>query len=138
MNKFHLAHQFNTSASLETIKFLFNLSRSASLRILNRACSLQLLSPRVSVELPSHPGGLTLVFGRKTKPFYPYKYRVRQCVIRCKGKTKRRHVEDSIQIDLVTVFDATLTSRQTREKLQYLYENIMSIKFRRTTVLKKI
>ena len=24
-------------------------------------------------------------------------------------------------IDLVTVFDAVLTSRQTREKLQYLY-----------------
>ena len=44
MNKFHLAHQCNTSASLETIKFLFNLFRSASLRILNRVrfnCSHQ-------------------------------------------------------------------------------------------------
>ena len=41
-------------------------------------------------------------------------------------------------IDLVTVFDAILTSRQTREKLQCLYENLMSNNFRRTTVLKKI
>ena len=41
-------------------------------------------------------------------------------------------------IDVVTVFDAILTSRQTREKLQCLYENIMSNNFRRTAVLKKI
>ena len=41
-------------------------------------------------------------------------------------------------IDLVTVFDAILTSRQTREKLQCLYENLMSNNFRRTAVLKKI
>ena len=34
-------------------------------------------------------------------------------------------------IDLVTVFNAILTSRQTREKLQYLYENLMSNNFRR-------
>ena len=40
-------------------------------------------------------------------------------------------------IDLVTVFDAILTSRLTREKLQCLYENLMSINFRRTAVLKK-
>ena len=39
-------------------------------------------------------------------------------------------------IDLVTVFDAILTSRQTREKLQWLYENLMSNNFRRTAVLK--
>ena len=39
--------------------------------------------------------------------------------------------------DLVTVFDAILTSRQTREKLQCLYENLMSNNFRRTAVLKK-
>ena len=39
-------------------------------------------------------------------------------------------------IDLVTVFDAILTSRQTREKLQCLYENLMSNNFRRTAVLK--
>ena len=41
-------------------------------------------------------------------------------------------------IDLVTVCDANLTSRQTREKLQCLYENLISNNFRRTAVLKKI
>ena len=41
-------------------------------------------------------------------------------------------------IDLVTVFDAILTSRQTREKLPCLYENLMSNNFRKTAVLKKI
>ena len=41
-------------------------------------------------------------------------------------------------VDLVTVFDAILTSRQTREKLQCLYENLISSNFRRTAVLKKI
>ena len=35
------------------------------------------------------------------------------------------------------VFDAILTSRQTREKLQCSYENLMSNNFRKTTVLKK-
>ena len=40
-------------------------------------------------------------------------------------------------IDLVTVFDAILTSRQTREKLLCLYENLMSNNFRKTAVLKK-
>ena len=43
-----------------------------------------------------------------------------------------------IIIDLVTVFDTILTSRQTREKLQCLYENLMSNNFRKTAVLKKI
>ena len=33
--------------------------------------------------------------------------------------------------DLVTVFDAILTSRQTSEKLQSLYENLMSKNFRK-------
>ena len=37
-------------------------------------------------------------------------------------------------LDLVTVFDAILMSRQTREKLQYLYENLASNNFRRTAV----
>ena len=37
-------------------------------------------------------------------------------------------------IDLVTVFDAILTSRQ----LQCLYENLMSNNFHKTAVLKKI
>ena len=41
-------------------------------------------------------------------------------------------------IDLVTVFDAILTSRQTREKLHCLYENLMSDNFRKTAVLEKI
>ena len=41
------------------------------------------------------------------------------------------------RIDLVTVFDTILTSRQTREKLQCLYENLMSNNFHRTAVLKK-
>ena len=40
-------------------------------------------------------------------------------------------------IDLVTVFDAILTSRQTCEKLQCLYENLMSNNFTKTSVLKK-
>ena len=41
-------------------------------------------------------------------------------------------------LDLVTVFAAILTSRQTREKLQCLYENLMLNNFRKTAVLKKI
>ena len=41
-------------------------------------------------------------------------------------------------IDLVTVFDAILTSRQTCEKIQYLYENLLSNNFGKTAVLKKI
>ena len=45
-------------------------------------------------------------------------------------------------IDLVTVFDAILTSRQTCEKLQclhvHMYENLMSNNFRKTVALKKI
>ena len=41
-------------------------------------------------------------------------------------------------LDLVTVFAAFLTSRQTREKLQCLYENLMLNNFRKTALLKKI
>ena len=41
-------------------------------------------------------------------------------------------------IDLVTVLEAILTSRQPREKLQCLYENVMSKDFRKTAVLRKI
>ena len=41
-------------------------------------------------------------------------------------------------IDLVTVFDdIILTSRQTREKLQCLYENLMSNDFRKTASSEK-
>ena len=50
---------------------------------------------------------------------------------------KRRLNFLSLSIDLVTVFDAILTSRQTRGKLQCLYENLMSDNFRKTAVLKK-
>ena len=42
-----------------------------------------------------------------------------------------------VLIDLVTVFDAILTSRQTRAKLQCLYENLISHNFRKTAVMKK-
>ena len=41
------------------------------------------------------------------------------------------------KIDDVTVFDAVLTSWQTREKSQCLYENLMSNNFRKTAVLNK-
>ena len=42
------------------------------------------------------------------------------------------------RIHLATVFDAILTSRQTREKLQCLYGNLMSNNYRKTAVLEKI
>ena len=45
---------------------------------------------------------------------------------------------DNCSIDLVMVYDTILTNRQTREKLQCLYENLMSNNFRKTAVLKKI
>ena len=48
---------------------------------------------------------------------------------------RARHKEK--KIDLVTVFEAILTSRQTCEKLQCLYGNLMSNDFRKTAVLKK-
>ena len=41
-------------------------------------------------------------------------------------------------IDLVTVFDAILTSRQTREKLECLHENPMSNDFCKMAILEKI
>ena len=40
-------------------------------------------------------------------------------------------------IDLVTVLEDILTSRQAGEKLQCLDENLMSNNFRKTNVLKK-
>ena len=42
-----------------------------------------------------------------------------------------------LQLDLVTVLEAILTSRQPREKLQCLYENLMWNNFRKAVVLKK-
>ena len=41
------------------------------------------------------------------------------------------------QTNLVTVLEAILTSRQPSEKLQCLYENLMSSNSRKTVVLKK-
>ena len=55
-----------------------------------------------------------------------------------RDQAKRSGHVDSRQIDLVTVFDAILTSRQTREKLQCLYENLMSNNFHKTAFLNKI
>ena len=51
-------------------------------------------------------------------------------------KVRKKH-SVLAKIDLVTVFDAILTSRQTRKKLQCLYENLMSNNFRITAFLKK-
>ena len=48
------------------------------------------------------------------------------------------YANEIFSIDLVTVFDAILTSRQTCEKLSCLYENLMSNNFREKAVLKKI
>ena len=56
----------------------------------------------------------------------------------CLGKRNYSELIIVVKIDLVTVFDAILTSRQTRGKLQCLYENLMSDNFRKTAVLKKI
>ena len=42
------------------------------------------------------------------------------------------------RIELVTVLEAILARRQAREKLQCLYEILMSNNFRKTAVLKKI
>ena len=53
------------------------------------------------------------------------------------SENRRKFFRYASEIDLVTVFDAILTSRQMREKLQCLYENLMSNNFRRTAVLKK-
>ena len=54
------------------------------------------------------------------------------------AKKKKEYSSYSVLIDLVTVFNAILTSRQMGEKLQCLYENLMSNNFRRMAVLNKI
>ena len=58
------------------------------------------------------------------------------CSLCCLIKVRKKH-SVLAKIDLVTVFDAILTSRQTRKKLQCLYENLMSNNFRITAFLKK-
>ena len=40
-------------------------------------------------------------------------------------------------IDLVTVLEAILTSRQPREKLQCFYENLLSNNCRKTPIMEK-
>ena len=40
--------------------------------------------------------------------------------------------------DLVTVLEATMTSRQLCEKLQYLYENLVSNNVGKMAIMKKI
>jgi len=44
-------------------------------------------------------------------------------------------LHEVLVIDLVTVLEAILTSRQLPEKLPCLYENLMSNNFRKTAVL---
>ena len=44
---------------------------------------------------------------------------------------------NEVLIDLFTVLEAILTSRQPREKSQCLYKNLMSNNFRKTAVLEK-
>ena len=58
-----------------------------------------------------------------------------ELILRRQDWVLRALLFERLQIDLVTVFDAILTSRQTCEKL---YENLMSNNFRKTAVLKKI
>ena len=48
-----------------------------------------------------------------------------------------RPFSSPLSTDLVRVFDDILTSRQTREKLQCLFESLLSNNFRKTAVLKK-
>ena len=60
-------------------------------------------------------------------------HRRQKCITRDPKKTREqvkgteKHYFNLILIDLVTVFDATLTSRQTSEKLQCLYGNLIII-----------
>ena len=73
-------------------------------------------------------------------PFYKMKFKNFVKILTLAAFRSKRDKEEttSQRIDLVTVFDAILTSRQTREKLQCLYENLMSNNFRKTAVLEKI
>ena len=55
------------------------------------------------------------------------------------ARTLNSSIQDTFyfSFSIKTVFDAILTSRQTWEKLQRLYENLMSNNFRKKAVLKK-
>ena len=72
-----------------------------------------------------------------------------QIVFLFQNRVNRRHPDvdqlfptlfctSAFEIVLVTVLEAILTSKQPREKLQCLYENLISNNFRKTAVLKKI
>ena len=93
-----LSDRCNTSASLEAIKFLFNLFRLVILHILNRVrfnCSrlgFQLNYPRTRVVSLWCLGGKANHFTHTNIAYDSVKLK------KCKEKTKRRHVEDSIQI----------------------------------------
>ena len=92
---FLLSHRCNTSASLETVKVLFNLFRSVSLHIRNRVRSHQgflLNYPRTRVVSLWCLGGKANHFTHTNIAYDSLKLK------KCKEKTKRRHVEDSIQI----------------------------------------
>ena len=69
---------------------------------------------------------------------YSFESRPNSCPCGTMGSVMTISLSISGIIDLITVFGAILTSGQTREKLQWLYENLMSNNFRRTAVLKKI
>ena len=58
--------------------------------------------------------------------------------LHCKGSSSLLSYFKALSIELVMVFNAILTSRQTRERLQCLYENLMSNNFGKTAVVKRI
>ena len=61
------------------------------------------------------------------------------CVIGRPGRGKNESaIWSQWVIDLVMVLEAILTSRQAREKLHCLYENLVSNNFRKMHVLKKV
>ena len=94
--------------------------------------------------IPPPPLGITVNDPLRATPYY-----LGECLehswSRFRNTADRTHLREAlfnfqfeISIDLVTVFDAILTGRQTREKLLCLYENLMSNNFRKTAVLKNI
>ena len=93
------------------------------------------------IRLPEAP----LIDNRSELPIYGGDGRTLFLMFICISKNIVHYLDhcsqnwfDVVSVDLVIVFDAILTSRQTREKLQCLYENLMSNNFRKTAVLKNI
>ena len=65
-------------------------------------------------------------------------YFVGYCNTNCVAKSVLvSHGSCAVTLHIVTVFDAILTTRQTHEKLQCFYENLMSNNFRGTAILNK-